>query len=96
MMGMEEERLEELFRDYRNCEISKEEWVEKTMPRERMWAVMRYDEPDEEQMLIIEQLAIALEISDRATAPDEVEPVDPEDMNSPDDIDLSNNSDESK
>lgn len=37
---MDDERLEELFSEYRAGEISEDEWVESTTPRERMRAVL--------------------------------------------------------
>lgn len=82
---MDGDRLEELFRAYRYDEISEEEWIEKTTPRERMCAVMQHGDPDEGEILTMEQLVVAAEISDRATAPDDVDTVDPEDIDGPDD-----------
>ena len=90
MVGMDGERLEEMFREYRNNDISEEKWVEATTPRERMWAVIQHDDPDDGEVLTMEQLTIAMEISNKNTAPDEIDPVDPEDIDGPEDIDLSN------
>lgn len=81
---MDDDRLEELFREYRAGEISEEEWVESTTPRGRMRAVVQHGNLSDEEILTMEQLVIAAEISDENTAPDEVEPMDPEDMDGPD------------
>jgi hypothetical protein len=81
---MDDDRLKELFREYRAGEISEEEWMESTTPRGRMRAVVQHGNLSDEEILTMEQLVIAAEIIDEKTAPDEVEPMDPEDMDGPD------------
>jgi hypothetical protein len=94
---MDDERLEELFRAYRDSEISEEEWVGETTSAERIRTVIRHGNLSEEEILTLEQLTVALEISDENTAPDDVDLVDPEDIGGRDDLDLSNTtSDESE
>jgi hypothetical protein len=93
---MDEDRLEVMIRKLRAGEISEEEWVDSTTPWERMVAVMRYDEPSDEEILTMEQMAIAMEISNRVTAPDEVDQIDPENIDGPEDLTPSNNGGESE
>ena len=71
-------------------EFAVRDWIEFTTPAERIRSVCRITDLTDEEMLTMEQLAIAMEISDRYTAPDEVETVDPEDIDGPGDLELNN------
>jgi hypothetical protein len=62
--------------------------IESTPPAERIRSVMRHTDLTDEEMLTMEQLAIAMEISDENTAPDEVAQIDPEDIDGPGNLDL--------
>lgn len=83
---MDDERLEELFRAYRNDEVSEEEWVGETTSADRVRALIQHGNLSDEEILTLEQLTVAMEISDENTAPDEVDLVDPEDIGGRDDL----------
>lgn len=69
-------------------EFAIRDWVDCTTPAERILSMMRRTDLTDEEMLTMEQLAIAMEINDRDTAPDEVDRVDPEDIDGPGELDL--------
>jgi hypothetical protein len=92
---MDNDRLEELFCEYRNGEISEEEWVGETTSAERTLVTIQHGNLSDEEILTLEQLTVAMEISDKNTAPDEVDLVDPDDIGSRDDLNLSNTDSES-
>lgn len=69
-------------------EFALRDWIKSTPPAERIRSMMRHTDLTDDEKLDMEQLAIAMEISDENTAPDEVAQIDPEDIDGPGDLDL--------
>ncbi|RLM62416.1 hypothetical protein, partial [Halorubrum sp. Atlit-26R] len=55
--------------------------------------IIQHGNLSDEELLTLEQLTVAMGVSDENTAPDEVDVVDPEDIGGRDDLDLSNTTD---